>query len=161
MQPSIEITPIQPEDYSIVSIMLGELLEEIMQKTQYRHFHFNALATENRIASLVSENKYWIFVAKDKLLKEYIGFVSLYESYALYAQGAYGTIPELYIRSAWRSQAIGQQLLMTAKAWAIEKQWTRLEVTTPPLPIFDRTLHFYQTHGFEISGGRKLKLDII
>jgi hypothetical protein len=30
-------------------------------------------------------------------------------------------------------------------------------VTTPPLPVFDRTLRFYQSNGFEVAGGRKLK----
>ena len=37
----------------------------------------------------------------------------------------------------------------------------RLEVTTPPLPEFERTLSFYETNNFEISGGRKLKTDIL
>jgi len=36
--------------------------------------------------------------------------------------------------------------------------WTRLEVTTPPLPQFDKTLAFYTREGFSITGGRKLKV---
>jgi hypothetical protein len=40
------------------------------------------------------------------------------------------------------------------------KGWRRLEVTTPPLPQFDRTLALYQRDGFSISGGRKLKLEL-
>jgi hypothetical protein len=38
--------------------------------------------------------------------------------------------------------------------------WRRLEVTTHPLPQFDRTLAFYQREGFGLSGGRKLKLEL-
>jgi hypothetical protein len=38
--------------------------------------------------------------------------------------------------------------------------WRRLEVTTPSLPQFDRTMAFYQREGFTISGGRKLKLEL-
>ena len=84
----------------------------------------------------------------------------MYESYALYAEGAYGTIPELYIKKEYRSLNIGKLLLKQAKEFAISKNWKRLEVTTPPLPQFDRTLSFYEDNSFEIAGGRKLKTDI-
>ena len=86
--------------------------------------------------------------------------MSLYESYALYSEGAYGTIPELYVRSGYRSKNIGKKLLECAMKFAKGKGWQRLEVTTPPLPQFDKTLSFYKTNGFEISGGRKLKVDV-
>ena len=33
-----------------------------------------------------------------------------------------------------------------------------LEVTTPPLPQFDKTLAFYEREAFAITGGRKLKV---
>jgi hypothetical protein len=36
--------------------------------------------------------------------------------------------------------------------------WKRLEVTTPPLSLFERSLSFYTREGFSITGGRKLKL---
>jgi len=44
-----------------------------------------------------------------------------------------------------------------ARAFGASKGWTRLEVTTPPLPAFERTLAFYEREGFAITGGRKLK----
>ena len=87
-----------------------------------------------------------------------VGFLSLYESYALYTEGAFGTIPEFYVRSPHRSHGIGSALLAQAKQIGQTRGWKRLEVTTPPLPQFDRTLSFYQRKGFTISGGRKLKL---
>lgn len=86
--------------------------------------------------------------------------MSLYESYALYSEGAYGTIPELYVRPDYRHKNIGKSLLECAMNFAKEKGWKRLEVTTPPLPQFDKTLSFYQANGFEISGGRKLKINV-
>jgi len=45
-------------------------------------------------------------------------------------------------------------------AFAQEKRWRRIEVTTPPLPAFEKTLSFYQMNGGVISGGSKLKVDI-
>ncbi|TCV89073.1 ribosomal protein S18 acetylase RimI-like enzyme [Sulfurirhabdus autotrophica] len=154
------VQPIQSDEYRVLSDMVGELLNEIMDKIHVQAFHFNQAETEARAKDLVSRGKYWVFMAKEAVSGELVGFVSLYESYALYAEGAYGTMPELYVRPQWRSRNIGEAMLMEVKKFAASKAWKRLEVTTPPLPEFDRTLKFYQFHGFEIAGGRKLKLDI-
>jgi N-acetylglutamate synthase-like GNAT family acetyltransferase len=56
--------------------------------------------------------------------------------------------------------AIGERLVQECKQFAVEMGWTRLEVTTPPLPEFDHTLRFYENRGFAITGGRKLKHSI-
>ena len=71
-------------------------------------------------------------------------------------EGAFGIIPELYVRPEYRSRKLGTCLIEQAKLYGTERGWGRLEVTTPPLPWFDRTLAFYQSAGF-IAGGRKLK----
>jgi GNAT superfamily N-acetyltransferase len=89
-----------------------------------------------------------------------VGFIALYESYALYAEGAFGTIPELYVRPEYRSKGVGKKLTDKAKELAAAKGWARLEVTTPPLPQFERTLQFYEKEGFSITGGRKLKTNL-
>jgi len=157
---NIFVEPLRAIDYHDLSVMVGELLHEIMQKTSTPVFNYDEGATEQRARQLVESEKYWVFLAKDNTAGNNAGFVSLYESYALYAEGAFGTIPELYVRSTYRSQNIGRLLLQHVKQYAQEKGWKRLEVTTPPLPEFDRTLSFYQANGFEISGGRKLKLTI-
>lgn len=65
---------------------------------------------------------------------------------------------ELYVCPSYRSQGIGKMLMQSVKDFADERGWKRLEVTTPPLPQFDATLSFYEREGFEISGGRKLKV---
>ncbi|MCG6938480.1 MAG: GNAT family N-acetyltransferase [Gammaproteobacteria bacterium] len=140
--------------------MVGELLAEIMHAINQKVFNFDENETEKRAGDLIENGKYWVFIAWDSIDKSPVGFISLYESYALYAEGAYGTIPELFVSSNWRSKNIGHKLLANAIAFAREKGWHRLEVTTPPLPEFDRTLRFYEKNGFVISGGRKLKLDI-
>jgi GNAT superfamily N-acetyltransferase len=75
-------------------------------------------------------------------------------------RGTFGIIPELYVRPAFRSRKLGTMLVAEAKQVARSKGWTRLEVTTPPLPQFDRTLAFYERQGFSISGGRKMKLSL-
>lgn len=39
-----------------------------------------------------------------------------------------------------------------AKAFAKARGWRSLEVTTPPLPQFDKSLAFYERERFYISG---------
>ena len=156
----IEIIQATPNNAYDLSIMTGELLQEIMDRIDIRVFNFNQQETEARANDMISEGVYFVFLARDRETHVPIGFISLYESYALYAEGAYGTIPELYVRPEYRSENIGKHLLQKAKEFAGLKRWKRLEVTTPPLPEFDKTLSFYESNGFEISGGRKLKADI-
>lgn len=160
MEANIQIGPIQESEYLVLSVLVGELLGEIMDKIGTKAFNFDCEQTEVRARNLISSGKYWVFVAREKSTNQVIGFVSLYESYALYSEGAYGTMPELYVKNNWRSTSVGQKLLREVMQFAREKDWHRIEVTTPPLPEFERTLSFYQNNGFEITGGRKLKVDI-
>ena len=155
---NIEIIKATAENSQELSEMTGELLHEIMNTINIKAFNFNLEETKVRAKELMSKGLYFVFIAK--VDNKSIGFISMYESYALYAEGAYGTIPELYVKKEYRSLDIGKLLLKKAKEFAISKQWARLEVTTPPLPEFDRTLSFYENNSFEISGGRKLKIDI-
>lgn len=157
---SIEIKQASPDCYHDLSIMVGELLAEIMDTINQKVFDYDESDTEQRARDLIENGKYWVFIAWSSIEQSPIGFISLYESYALYAEGAFGTIPELYVRSHWRSKKVGNMLLDKAITFAKRKGWHRLEVTTPPLPEFDRTLNFYEKNRFVISGGRKLKLDI-
>ena len=41
---------------------------------------------------------YSVFIASDTSKNIDIGLAALYESHALYAEGAFGTIPEFYVR---------------------------------------------------------------
>lgn len=142
-----------------VAVMVGELLAEIMNAIGIPAFNFDFAETANRLQQFLDQEKYFVFIARTNEGAS-VGFISLYESYALYAEGAFGTIPELYVRPEYREQNIGLQLVDAAKSFGTIRNWTRLEVTTPPLPQFDRTLAFYEREGFAISGGRKLKAEL-
>lgn len=160
MMAGISIEPIRESDYHELSLMVAALLDEIMAAIGEKVFTFDQKETEARSRELVARGKYWIFIARESVTDSAVGFVSLYESYALYAEGAYGTMSELYVRPQWRSQSVGNMLLQTVDAFGREKGWSRIEVTTPPLPEFGRKLRFYEANGFSVTGGRKLKRDV-
>ncbi|MCL2308674.1 MAG: GNAT family N-acetyltransferase [Proteobacteria bacterium] len=146
------------QDAPQVAEMVGELLNEIMDTIGVQAFNFDLPTTTHRLIDFIRQEKYFVFAAWDEASP--VGFITLHESYALYAEGAFGSIPELYVRPQYRSKQIGFQLLSLAKAFGQSRNWTRLEVTTPPLPQFDKTLAFYEREGFSISGGCKLKVSL-
>jgi GNAT superfamily N-acetyltransferase len=140
-----------------VAVMVGELLDEIMSTIGTQAFNFSLDETVQRLEDFIDREKYFVFVARDEEARA-IGFLALYEGHALYAEGAFGTIPELYVRPEYRSRGVGLRLLEQAKSFGQSRGWKRLEVTTPPLPLFGKTLAFYEREGFAITGGRKLKV---
>ena len=151
----IEIAGI--DDARELAVMVGELLDEIMSATGSHAFNFNLEETTARLEGFLEQGRYYVLMARNGAGAA-CGFVALYESYALYAEGVYGTIPELYVRPEFRSLGIGRRLVEEAKAYGEEQGWKRIEVTSPPLPQFDRTLAFYEQQGFAVSGGRKLRV---
>lgn len=155
---TVQITPAGIEDTDAIATMVGELLHDIMAAVNDKTFGFHHDDTMCRARTWMKEGLYTVLLAK--LDSKPVGFLALYESYALYTEGIYGTIPEFYVRSPCRSQGIGSALLAEATQIGRLRGWKRLEVTTPPLPQFDRTLSSYQRNGFSISGGRKLKLNL-
>lgn len=140
-----------------VAVMVGELLAEIMQRIGIQAFNFDLAETTTRLEDFLRREKYFVFVARDGDGR-LAGFIALHESGALYAEGMFGTIPEFYVRPPFRAKGLGLRLVERSKDFGVSRGWKRLEVTTPPLPQFDRTLAFYEREGFAISGGRKLKV---
>ncbi len=157
MRKEIIIQRATADDAQEVAVMVGELLAEIMSAVGVRAFNFDLGETVTRLKNFLRSEKYFVFVAREHS-GDLAGFIALYESYALYAEGAFGTIPELYVRPAHRAQQLGSHLVSQARSFGVSRGWMRLEVTTPPLPEFDRTLEFYEREGFSITGGRKLKV---
>lgn len=154
---SVHIHRAAVSDADEVARLVGELLNEIMATVNASDFKFDLSATTKRLRDFLDREKYIVFIARDDA-DQAIGFVTVYESYALYAEGVFGTLAELYVRPEFRSHAIGSGLLSEVRQYALSKSWMRLEVTTPPLPQFDKTLQFYERSGFAVTGGRKLKL---
>ena len=155
---SIRLTHAQPSDAPLVAELVGELLQEIMTVIGVKAFEFSRVETEARAQRWLADGTYTVLLAYHD--EKVAGFLALSESRSLYAEGTFGTIPELYVRPGLRSYNVGATLLAEAKNLSRARGWTRLEVTTPPLPQFDRTLAFYERQGFSISGGRKMKLSL-
>lgn len=81
------------------------------------------------------------------------GVITVVESLSLYAGGYIGVINELYVMPDYRSEGVGKMLLDAVKDLAEEREWKRLELTTPG-EEYEKTLRFYEREGFDRIGPR-------
>ena len=138
-----------------VARLAGCLINEIIERTGIKHFDVDIPLTEDLCNNFMSHGHYTVVGAIDK--DKIVGFGALCESHSLYAKGSFGIVQEFYILPEYRSKSVGSDLLAEIIELSKEKRWTRLELCTPPLPEFDRTVSFYKENGFDITGGCKMK----
>ncbi|HXI22135.1 MAG TPA: GNAT family N-acetyltransferase, partial [Gemmatimonadales bacterium] len=81
-----------------------------------------------------------------------VGVATLSEAVAAYAGGRYGILSELYVRPEHRGTRVGTRLLEAVKAHGRSRGWRRLDVTAPPEARWQRTVRFYERHGFVFTG---------
>lgn len=131
------------------------LTHEIMEKTGVRHFDVDAPLAEKLCREFIGNGNYTVMAALSG--NEIVGFGAICENRSLYAEGVFGTIQEFYVRPEWRSRSVGAGLIRSIVELSRTKKWTRLELCTPPVPEFDKTVSFYRENGFEVTGGYKMK----
>jgi GNAT superfamily N-acetyltransferase len=93
---------------------------------------------------------------------ELIGVLAASWQHAVHVPGRYGTIQDLWVHPAWRSRAIGHELVEAYAALARERGAQRLEVGLPreDFARIEATEAFYRANGFEHLGPRmRKKLD--
>jgi GNAT superfamily N-acetyltransferase len=88
-----------------------------------------------------------------------VAVTTLVESFALYANGRYGILLEMYVAPAHRSSGLGARLLQHAAAYGRARGWSRIEVTAPEGRQWGRTVDFYKRNGFRFAGP-KLKITL-
>lgn len=142
-------------DADLIGKFVIQLTEEICLKTNANHFDIDLAATIKRCRELLQENNYGALIAYSA--ETPIAIATFTESYALYAGGKVGIIPEFYVQPEFRSSGVGAELIAHIKDYGRHHGWSCIELCTPPLPEFDRTLSFYQKNGLAPVGGRKMR----
>jgi len=135
------------------------LTNEIVERTGVKHFDVNVPLAVKLCERFVETGQYSVLAGFDGDLV--VGFGALCESHSLYAEGTFGIVQEFYVLPEYRSKDIGKRLIEEIVNFAKAKDWKRLELCTPPIPAFDRTVEFYRANGFQITGGYKMKREIV
>lgn len=102
------------------------------------------------------QDKYYAIVAKDDA-NTILGILTLSVAFAIYANGEYGVIDEMYVDPPYRSAGVGARLVNAARSIGKQQGWTRIDVTAPESERWERTRRFYEKQGFTFTGP-KLKL---
>lgn len=87
---------------------------------------------------------------------EALGLLTLVEGFAVYANGAYGVIPEMYVVPAARSIGVGRRLIERAVEIGRARGWSRIDVTAPQ-SAWERSVRFYESCGFTFAGPKLKK----
>lgn len=101
---AIRINLAQPSDADLIAAMVEELLHEIMATVKDKAFGLHQGETVTRAGAWMKNSAYKVLLACESTVAEPIGFLALYDSYALYTEGTFGAIPGFYARPAHRSK---------------------------------------------------------
>lgn len=141
---NINIRPATIGDLAFIAHCIASLLNEI---TGTRKFDPVDFKEATNIA--INKDSYYIFIAS--INQESSGIISLHESFSIYNKGTFGILNECYVIPKYRSIGIGNALIETVKTLAKEKNWVKIEVTSPP-PNFLNSSGFYLRNKFEMTG---------
>ena len=151
----MKISLINKADAEQIAKLAVCLTHEIIDRTGIEHFEVDVPLAISLCNNYVENGQYSVIAAYEN--NKIIGFGALCESHSIYAEGSFGIIQEFYVLPKYRSQEVGKSLINEIVSFAKEKSWKRLELCTPPVPEFDRTVEFYTDNGFEVTGGYKMK----
>jgi GNAT superfamily N-acetyltransferase len=143
------------KDAEIIGSLVVDLTTEISEVTKAQHFDIDLNGTIQRCNELISDGHYSAIIGVYG--NKPIAVVTMTETYALYAGGKIGVIQEFYVSPEFRASGVGSTLFEQVQHYGNKHNWSCIELCTPPLPEFERTLNFYQKNGLIPVGGRKMR----
>jgi GNAT superfamily N-acetyltransferase len=147
------------KDSELIASFVVELTSEICELTKTQHFDIDLNGTIQRCHELIKNGHYSAIIGR--LENKPIAVVTLTETYALYAGGKIGVIQEFYVSPEFRDSGVGSMLIEQVQGYGKKRNWSCIELCTPPLPEFERTLNFYQKNGLLPVGGRKMRQALV
>jgi len=151
----VKIERVGTESAEVVFALVLALLRELGEEAG----DLGPLDRERVLASWrEGEDGYRVLLARDADGAA-IGLLTLTASFAIYANGSYGMIDEMWVAPEWRGRGLGRDLLNAAKALGHELGWSRIDVTAPESERWARTRAFYEREGFSFAGP-KLKCQL-
>lgn len=146
-------------DVETIGSLVVALTNEISELTNAKHFDINLKDTIQRCRELISDGHYAAIIGEFE--NKEIAVVTMTETYALYVGGKIGVIQEFYISPEYRASGVGSMLIEQVQTYGQRQNWSCIELCTPPLPEFERTLNFYQKNGLIPVGGRKMRRALV
>lgn len=150
---NVRIERLTTADASIVFDWVVRLLRELGEEERElgELAHARVLETWSRRA-----DEFYVLAAKDDG-GQILGVLTLSVAFAIYANGEYGVIDEMYVDPRFRSAGIGARLVEEAVDIGRGLGWTRIDVTAPESERWSRSRRFYESIGFKFTGPKLRK----
>ncbi|SCZ52293.1 GNAT family N-acetyltransferase [Thiohalomonas denitrificans] len=152
---NIEFRDAGANDCEVIGLLVMQLTKEISERTSSRHFDIDIDNTIGLCRALLLAGQYKAILAYAK--ERPIAVATLAETFALYAGGKIGVVQEFYVDPDFRSKGVGRRLIDEIRDLGRKHGCSCIELTSPPLPEFERTLGFYERNGLAPVGGRKMR----
>jgi GNAT superfamily N-acetyltransferase len=151
---NIRVDTLTIEDAEIVFDWVLRLLRELGEEGE----ELGEL-DRDRVLSAWNQRKdqYSVLVAREST-GQIVGVLTLSLGFAIYANGEYGVIDEMYVDPEHRSAGVGSMLVERAVKIGREKGWNRIDVTAPESERWERTRRFYEKSGFVFTGPKLKRL---
>lgn len=150
-EPKCEVRAATEADAAAVAAAIGELLVELSGGGP------PAAELERATTELVRDRGMGaLLVAEAGGEDGIVGVLAASWQHAVHVPGRYGTIQDLWVHPAWRSRAIGHELIEAYCALARAEGARRVEVGLPreDFERIEATSAFYRANGFEHLGPR-------
>jgi len=154
----LEFKQATPDHAKVIGSLVVQLTQEICERTGAQHFDIELAGTVQRCEDLLSAGHYAAIIGWSDNVP--LAVATIAETYALYAGGKIGVIQEFYVIPAFRRSGVGALLIEQVRNYGRQQGWSCIELCTPPLPEFERTLSFYQQNGLMPVGGRKMRQNL-
>src|SRR5262245_39019533 len=143
----VVVTEVTREQWGQVFDLVSRLLAELGEEGE----ETGALDERFLSGGWESERqRHTAFVARQG--QAVVGVMTISESFAIYANGHYGVINEMFVPPEYRSRGVGALLLEAAKDLGRRRGWRRIDVTAPESERWHRTRQFYESQGFRYTG---------
>lgn len=148
MPPSdVVVTEAGREEWAGVFDLVSRLLAELGEEGE------EAGTLDERFLSRGWESvaqRHLAFVARHG--QALVGVMTISEAFAIYANGHYGVINEMFVLPEYRSRGVGALLIDAARDLGRRRGWRRIDVTAPESERWHRTRRFDERQGFRYTG---------
>jgi GNAT superfamily N-acetyltransferase len=137
-----------------------DLVEQLLRELGEEGDELGELQSEAVLSQWRSLGDRTVALLAETPVGEAVGVVTVVETFAIYANGQYGIINEMYVAPNHRSAGVGARLIEEVVALGRARGWSRIDVTAPESPRWERTRSFYEKQGFAFTGP-KLKVLLV
>ena len=145
----VTVGPLSIADAPAACEMVQRLLLELGEEGEE-----SGTLSVDRISSAWRQwgDRFLALAARDDVTGDVVGIATVEEAFAIYANGVYGIINEMYVVPGYRSSGIGGMLIQAVEAHGRRQGWSRVDVTAPESDRWHRTRRFYERQGFAFAG---------